>query len=49
VKKLGNSAYISAKEAALLKILQPCARFLVEQRNPVLQNLFLRTFNQSMT
>jgi hypothetical protein len=49
VKKLGNGAYISAEEAALLQILQPSARFLVEQRNPVLQNLFLRTFNQSVT
>ncbi len=47
VKKLGNGAYISAQEATLLKILQPSARFLVEQRNPVLQNLFLHTFNQS--
>jgi hypothetical protein len=49
VKELGNGAYISAQEAALLKILQTSAGFLVEQRNPVLQNLFLRTFSQSVT
>jgi hypothetical protein len=49
VKKLGNGAYISAEKASLLQILQPSTRFLVEQRNPVLQYLLLRTFNQSVT
>jgi hypothetical protein len=32
VKELGNGAYISAQEAALLKIFQPSAWFLYSEQ-----------------